>query len=226
MLFISRLNQEDLCAITWKCSASISVPQLYKIYSTKSPWKDKDLSQGHNWGGLEPQKLEAGRKSPCHRHYPNEFFRAGRDEEQVVTSFPLRRTRLKKFTQRTAHMSIGGGGSIGPTRCSRDAIPAKPLAKHRSDTMTARRLKRSRWSPSPIEYFPSSKVAAKTLLSPRLAQGGHPSRTPQHRGGSAGWDMLRKGTALPSTAALPALTCRQNPSPGARDMSWCGSAAD
>lgn len=36
MLFISHLNQEDLCAITWKCFVSISVPQLHKI-SSKNP---------------------------------------------------------------------------------------------------------------------------------------------------------------------------------------------
>lgn len=45
MLFISHLNQEDIRAITWKCFASISVPQLHKISSTKSPWKDEDLTR-------------------------------------------------------------------------------------------------------------------------------------------------------------------------------------
>lgn len=35
------------------------------------------------------------------------------------------------------------------------------------------------------------QTCGKTLLSPRLAQGGHPSRTSQHH---AGWDMLRKRT--------------------------------
>lgn len=45
-LLISHLNQEVLCAATQKCFAAISIPQLYKIYSTKSLWKDEDLSQG------------------------------------------------------------------------------------------------------------------------------------------------------------------------------------